>query len=68
MSTALAIERELAAVLAARNLSARRLGVVSPLGRAKGVRLAWRIDLADGATLKRRSSSIALTISIFSKS
>ena len=54
MSTALAIERELAAVLAARGLSARRLGVVSPLGRAKGVRLAWRIDLADGATLKLR--------------
>jgi thiamine kinase-like enzyme len=50
----LAIERELAAVLAARNLSARRLGVVSPLGRAKGVRLAWRIDLADGTTLKLR--------------
>jgi thiamine kinase-like enzyme len=49
-----AIDRELATVVAVRGLSARRIDVVSPLGRAKGVRLAWRIDLADGRTLKLR--------------
>jgi thiamine kinase-like enzyme len=54
LSTASAIEREVAAVVAARGLSPRRLDVVSPLGRAKGVRLAWRVDLADGRTLKLR--------------
>jgi len=41
-------------VVAARGLSPRCLDVVSPLGRAKGVRLAWRVELADGRTLKLR--------------
>lgn len=48
------VARDIAEAILQRGLDVRRVDLVSPLKERKGIRLAYRVDTSDGATVKLR--------------